>query len=397
MYAIHMHAVDDTSGLNTLPRERLTVKFIFEHNDNWKGYRHRHRHELREVEVSEVEKMLRCKEAENGYITCYCENCDEYHVMTFGCNSRLCSDCGKRYTDQWAEGLAKRMFDCPHRHFVMGIASQLWPIFEQNRDWWKILMDSAIEVINEVQSGYMRCNIRAGAIVVLHSYGRDLQFKCHIHVLVTEGGFDDRGVFRHNYYFPAKWMRKTWQYKVLTKLKAKMDDTPENKQLIDYLFKRYKNGFYVWLPEESRISSKREAAKYIGRYIRHPAIANHRIVGYDGETVTFWYKDNNEVRHTVVMKLDEFIGSIVRHIPDRQFKMIRYYGVYCRKWVRKYRELAGLSSITQRKLGDFGRERQFKCPKCGAVMEKIIYRKKGPPKMDRFGEILDDWGVARVS
>jgi Putative transposase. len=31
------------------------------------------------------------------------------------------------------------------------------------------------------------------------------------------------------------------------------------------------------------------------------------------------------------MSVDEFITALLRHIPDKQFKTIRYYGVYYRR------------------------------------------------------------------
>lgn len=34
------------------------------------------------------------------------------------------------------------------------------------------------------------------------------------------------------------------------------------------------------------------AAKYIGRYLARPAIAEYRILGYDRESVTYWYEDH---------------------------------------------------------------------------------------------------------
>ncbi len=37
-----------------------------------------------------------------------------------------------------------------------------------------------------------------GAIVVLHPFGRNLGFNPHIHLLITEGGFDRSGKFIHN-------------------------------------------------------------------------------------------------------------------------------------------------------------------------------------------------------
>ena len=67
--------------------------------------------------------------------------------------------------------------------------------------------------------------------------------------------------------------------------------------LINRLFKDYKKGFYVFAPKESRITSRHRVSKYVARYVRHPAIANSRICGYDGAEVTFWYIDRDGSKH----------------------------------------------------------------------------------------------------
>jgi hypothetical protein len=55
--------------------------------------------------------------------------------------------------------------------------------------------------------------------------------------------------------------------------------------------------------------------KYIGRYIRHPVIAECGIESYDGKRATFWYLDDDEVKQYVTMGVEEFISAIVGHIP----------------------------------------------------------------------------------
>ncbi|TFH44021.1 MAG: IS91 family transposase, partial [ANME-2 cluster archaeon] len=42
-------------------------------------------------------------------------------------------------------------------------------------------------------------------------------FNPHLHVLVTEGGFDKRGKFIHQKFISFRAIRKTWQYQVLTR------------------------------------------------------------------------------------------------------------------------------------------------------------------------------------
>lgn len=54
------------------------------------------------------------------------------------------------------------------------------------------------------------------------------------------------------------------------------------------------------MPEESRITNTRKIAKYVARYIRHPAVANTRLYKYDEKSVTFWYKDDKGIKYFVM-------------------------------------------------------------------------------------------------
>jgi hypothetical protein len=157
------------------------------------------------------------------------------------------------------------------------------------------------------------------------------------------------------------------------------------------MFKEYPEGFYAYLPPESRITSKRMIAKYVGRYVRHPAIANCRLYGYDGESVTFWYKDNQDVVHFRTMPVFEFIRSLVQHIPEKNFKMIRYYGAYCRRLKGGYAALLSLRSIEQTKLDEIGVKPHKICPVCKHEMEVVWFRKPGPPESHSFGGRIQDW------
>jgi len=87
---------------------------------------------------------------------------------------------------------------------------------------------------------------------------------------------------------------------------------------------KYYYGYYVW---SDSIKSK-EIAKYIGRYIRHPAIANSRIISHNKQNITFYYNDFQQQRVFVRKSIIDFIASLIQHIPPEQFKIIRYYGAY---------------------------------------------------------------------
>lgn len=371
----------------------LSVRDIFILDDNWDRYQLRHRDTIREVEVIEVEKMLSCRQ--RGCFMWWCPNCGEHHLQRLGCNSRLCSRCGKRYADRWSAELAGKMFDVPHRHIVMTIASELCCLIRSDRSLMKVLMDSCIQALSDTFSYFLRRDVIAGAIVVLHPFGRDLGFRPHLHVLATEGGFDKRNgnQFVHKWFIPFGALRKTWQYQVLTRFKSALPKTPAYAALISRLFTEHREGFYVHAPKEGRIESKRKVARYVGRYVRHPAIANSRISGYEGGAVAFWFEDNEAVRHDRVMAADEFIAAVVQHVPERQFKMIRHYGAYNRRTKRQYgRAASEHGSIGQAVLADFVRRKWcFTCPRCGLPMELVMYYKQGPPEEPKFGSRITDW------
>jgi len=372
----------------------LTVKSIFEDNHNWDVFRLTESANLRDVEINEVEKMLSCKDESRGFFVYRCDSCGTLVTVHFGCNSRICTNCGKNYTDKWAKSLKKTMFNVPHRHAVLTIPDALWQIVRGNRFLLKVLMDAAIQAINDTISyRHRNGNLTAGAIVVLHPFSKDMSFNPHLHILVTEGGFDRHGRFVHQEYISYHALRKTWQYQVLTRFKAKFPGNMEFSRLVNQLFKKYPKGFYVHLPPESRISNNQRIARYVVRYIRHPAIANTRLSQYDGNSVTFWYQNHEDKKKFVTIEVFEFIKALIQHIPDRNFKMIRYYGAYSRRVKRRFSEYL-LRSLKQATFEDFiTKPNKWAplCPKCGEKMIFVMYA-KGPPKDNTvFGCKLTDW------
>lgn len=78
---------------------------------------------------------------------------------------------------------------------------------------------------------------------------------------------------------------------------------------------------------------KKKILKYIARYIRHPVIADRRIKFYNGKYVLISCKYNSKTNY-VKFRVDEFICRIVQHIPIKNFKLIRRYGIYSRTKIR---------------------------------------------------------------
>ena len=279
--------------------------------------------------VENVKKMLMCRDPSNGYAEYICPCCFEKKKVPFTCKSRFCTSCGKVYIDKWVDKTVNDIFDVPHRHLVYTIPEQLRGVIFIDRSTIKIMMDCASKTALEVLQSRGTDAI-PGILAIVHTFGRDLKFNPHVHMLMTEGGLTSKHQWLDIPFLPYGLLRKKWQYYLLTELKAKLPKTRENSKFIDYLFKRNIKGFYV--NGESKMTSARYAARYIGRYMARPALAEHKIIRYDGKMVTFWYIDH-KTKSKVTKKLEAktFIKLLIDHIPLKGFKMVRYYGLYARR------------------------------------------------------------------
>lgn len=80
--------------------------------------------------------------------------------------------------------------------------------------------------------------------------------------------------------------------------------------------------------------------QYVGRYTKKPVIAETRILDYDGSFVTFFYQDHRSkliTKNTV--PVSEFIRRLIRHIPEKNFRMIRHCGLVANRVSNKFKPI----------------------------------------------------------
>jgi hypothetical protein len=72
----------------------------------------------------------------------------------------------------------------------------------------------------------------------------------------------------------------------------------------------------------------RQVLRYLGRYTHRVAISNHRLTSFDGERVTFRWKDYAHGSKTRQMTLlaTEFLRRFFLHVLPRGFVRIRHFG-----------------------------------------------------------------------
>lgn len=336
-------------------KNKITIKQIFEENfeEFWEKNKSKYPENMREHILCEVMKMLGCGNTALGFVSWICMICIEIFKVGFTCKSRFCVKCGKKYVSNWVEKQVDRLLDVPHRHCIFTIPEEFRMYFFRNREGLKDMQDMISEVLMEYANGVNENNRKeyekkkkskkgdllwkVGMIGVAHTFGRNLGFNPHIHALVAEIKMKGKEVVEMPY-LDYKYLRRVWQYKLINYMIKK-----EPAKQIEYLrmFKKYKNGFVIHA--KSRMTDAKGAARYIGRYLARPAIAEYRILSYDGEMVRFWYEDHKtKERIDEALTVEKFIGKLLMHITPKNFRMARSYGIYAGSIAVKVKKCYGL-------------------------------------------------------
>jgi len=316
-----------TNTSPTKDKAKYTIKQIF--IDHWHLFLIAYAYmNIRKAILINIDKIMKCQTKELGWSLFFCRTCERFKYVYHTCKSRFCNSCGIKYAKERAAAISKKCINCKHRHLVFTIPEELRDLFRKDRKLLNLLFKAASEtLIGYFHNLNKTQKYTPGIISVLHTFGRDMKWNPHIHVLCTEGGLGNIDVFKHITHINYNALRRRWQAILLNMLEDALGK--ENFRVLkNMIYAKTQNGFYV--RAKPNIKGKiKDGIKYIVRYTGRPVMAQSRIVNYDGKNVTFWYErheDGERVEETI--SAFEFIKRLIIHIPDIGFKMIRYSGIY---------------------------------------------------------------------
>lgn len=312
-------------GSQPVPSDfRRTVANILEHNWNWERYCLENKAELEDFQIEQIEKMLACQRQDLGGKLYVCPCCEEMKWVPFTCMSRICSYCGKVHSEEWSNAIMDRYLNVPHRHVIFTLPDELWGYVQRYPELVDALFQAMNDTIQVLFDDRFNIYVRPGIIALIHYTGRDMKYNPHIHALVTEGGLDCNGNWRKHSYWPYKRMRDIWQEEVIKRFRGILSKDLKIKSFLDWVSNN-RDGFVV--KNYRDLLDIKYLGRYLSRYVRHPPIGESRILDYDGHSILIKYEWDNRL-HTRRISVDEFIESLINNIPGKNFKVVRYYGMY---------------------------------------------------------------------
>lgn len=314
------------------------LKQIFQ--ENWPQFVTEHP-DIRHSIHKNVNKMLLCGTEKAGFHLYQCLECKEEKKVPHTCKSRFCSKCGVAQTDIWIERYTTLFANCQYQHVIFSPPSQFRKYFGiGKKPYYNMLYTTVNQTLKD---WYTRVGYTPGIMDVMHTFGRDIKYHVHIHALITCGGLDkSQSKWITCNYLPHDFLKARFKQHFIENIREcwiqhNLNNIPQHlKQVFD---PHYREAIITRLLEViwyvnigERLSNAAFTVRYIGRYTKRPAIAESSIKAYDGKTVTFTYQDHRiDRKTTLTLPTLEFIGRLIRHIPEENFRIIRYSGFYANR------------------------------------------------------------------
>jgi hypothetical protein len=287
--------------------------------------------------------LRRCRTAALGGHLDRCETCGHRAISYNSCRNRHCPKCQAQARERWLAARQRELLDVPYVHVVFTLPHALDPVCHRNAAClYHLLFRASAATLLEVAADPRHLGADIGFLSILHTWGQTLVRHPHVHCVVPTGGFspDRQRWIRPKYagfFLPVKVLSRVFRGKFVEGLRrayargelslggatGPLRDPARWHAFVDALFR---TDWVVYA--KPAFGGPAAVLCYLGRYTHRVAISNHRLIAFDGERVTFRWKDytHDGQWRTMTLTAMEFLRRFVQHVLPRGFVRIRQCG-----------------------------------------------------------------------
>jgi hypothetical protein len=267
-----------------------------------------------------------CRTQAMGGTTYYCPDCDQWQYSYHSCGNRNCNKCGNERAQHWLEKTGKLLLPVEHFMVTVTLPGELRQMVRSRQKlFYGLLMQCTAASLQPLGWDSRFVGGQMAMMGVLHTWGRDLSYHPHVHMIVAGGGlWVDEELWlagRSDFLMPVKALSKI--------VAAKFRDELKKQDLS--LFQAIDGSVWrgPWVVHCQPVGKGQAALKYLATYIFRPAISNGRLLSLENGIVSFRYQCSQTGRWKICrLEAIEFIRRYLQHVLPRGFVKVRYYGLY---------------------------------------------------------------------
>jgi hypothetical protein len=287
--------------------------------------------------------ILRCRTAALGGHIDECSRCGRQAISYNSCRNRHCPRCQSNARDRWLDARRSELLPTRYSHVVFTLPHELAPLALQNkRIVYGLLFRSSAETLLEIAEDPRHLGAEIGFFSVLHTWNQKLQHHPHVHCVVASGGLSpdhSRWVRpRHEKFFlPESVLSEVFRGKFTDALEqsfaagelgfhGQLKPFAQPRLFRSFLRQLFRHRWVVYC--KPPFGGSDQVLRYLGAYTHRVAISNHRLVSFNGEKISFRFRDSAHGNKKRLMTLcaDEFLRRFLLHVLPRGFVRIRHFG-----------------------------------------------------------------------
>jgi hypothetical protein len=330
---------------------------------------------------------------------CGQKRCDRPPAISYNsCRNRHCPKCQTEARQRWLAAREQELLPAGYFHVVFTVPHELNVLALENaRLFYDLLFTASSETALQVARDPKHLGAEIGMLSILHTWGQNLLLHPHIHCVIPMGGLSPQHTRwvhpRYRLFLPKKVLRRVFRGKFLAGLKRLYHHRQlrcrgpasllaDPNQFARLLRRLHRHQWVVYI--KPALGDPSQVLRYLGRYTHRVAISNHRLVSFDGERVTFRWKDyaHGSQQKMMTLTATEFLRRFFLHVLPKGFVRIRYFGFLANRWRTEMlalaRQLLGAAPVVA---AEPVRQTSalWRCPQCGARM--VIVRRFTPAEL----------------
>lgn len=318
-----------------------------------------------------------CRTASLGGHVAHCTRCDEHHLLYHSCRHRACPQCGHDATERWLERQRELLLPVPYFHVVLTLPAELRRVVRTHQKaLLPVLFRAAFESLAALCSDPKFAGGQIGALAVLHTWTRTLEWHPHVHLLVPAGALAPDGrtwltlkTRKRRFLVPVKALAKHFRGRFLHLARKRLGaerlpDIPWHKPWVVFA--------------KPAMQGADSVLTYLGRYVHRTALSDKSIVACDEQHVTFSYRDSRDyARKSMTLPAHEFLRRFLQHVPPKGLHRVRAYGLLHpahRDTLRRLQLLLAPATPTTQETKPSRAGRGRSCPRCRQPTLVLVQR-----------------------